>query len=160
MPVWCRRIAASCWGRVMRCCGRSFARRGSTLRQRDGVVRRILVFFGGADPSNETAKALRAIQRLDRPEIAVDVVVGAANPHRAEIEALCAELPNASFPLPGGQYGGVDGQGGFGDWGRWRQYLGTGGAGDARLSDGSGGKPEACCRRSSRYRRMFVPRPG
>jgi UDP-2,4-diacetamido-2,4,6-trideoxy-beta-L-altropyranose hydrolase len=67
------------------------------LRQRDGVVRRILVFFGGADPTNETAKALRAIQMLDRPEIAVDVVVGAANPHRAEIEALCAKLPNASF---------------------------------------------------------------
>ena len=68
-----------------------------TLRQRDGVVRRILVFFGGADPSNETAKALRAIQRLERPDIAVDVVVGSTNPHRAEIEALCAELPNASF---------------------------------------------------------------
>jgi UDP-2,4-diacetamido-2,4,6-trideoxy-beta-L-altropyranose hydrolase len=68
-----------------------------TLRQRDGGVRRILVFFGGADPSNETAKALRAIQRLERPEIAVDVVVGAANPHRAEIEALCAALLNARF---------------------------------------------------------------
>ncbi len=68
-----------------------------TLRQRDGVVRRMLVFFGGADPTNETAKALRAIQLLERPEIAVDVVVGAANPHRAEIEALCAALPNASF---------------------------------------------------------------
>ena len=67
------------------------------LRQRDGVVRRMLVFFGGADPTNETAKALRAIQRLERPDIAVDVVVGSANPHRAEIEALCAELPNASF---------------------------------------------------------------
>ncbi len=67
------------------------------LRQRDGTVRRILVFFGGADPSNETAKALRAIQLLDRPDIAVDVVVGSANPHRSAIEALCAELPNTRF---------------------------------------------------------------
>lgn len=67
------------------------------LRQRDGTVRRILVFFGGADPSNETAKALCAIQLLDRPDIAVDVVVGSANPHRVEIEGLCAKLPNASF---------------------------------------------------------------
>ncbi|MEH6873424.1 MAG: UDP-2,4-diacetamido-2,4,6-trideoxy-beta-L-altropyranose hydrolase [Candidatus Competibacter sp.] len=74
-----------------------FRKAREQLRQRDGVVRRILVFFGGADPTNETAKALRAIQRLERPDIAVDVVVGAANPHRAEIEALCAELPNASF---------------------------------------------------------------
>jgi hypothetical protein len=71
--------------------------KAARLAELDGVVRQILVFFGGADPSNETAKALRAIQRLDRPEIAVVVVVGAANPHRAEIEALCAELPNASF---------------------------------------------------------------
>lgn len=67
------------------------------LRQRDGTVRRILVFFGGADPSNETTKALRALQLLDRPDIAVDVVVGSANPHRSEIEALCAALPNTSF---------------------------------------------------------------
>ncbi|MBK8754227.1 MAG: UDP-2,4-diacetamido-2,4,6-trideoxy-beta-L-altropyranose hydrolase [Candidatus Competibacteraceae bacterium] len=67
------------------------------LRQRDGTVRRILVFFGGADPSNETAKALRAIQLLDRPDIAVDAVVGSANPHRTEIEGLCARLPNTNF---------------------------------------------------------------
>ncbi|MCB1764847.1 MAG: UDP-2,4-diacetamido-2,4,6-trideoxy-beta-L-altropyranose hydrolase [Candidatus Competibacteraceae bacterium] len=67
------------------------------LHQRDGVVRRILVFFGGSDPSNETAKALRAIRRLDQPDIAVDVVIGAANPHWREIEALCAKLPNTSF---------------------------------------------------------------
>lgn len=67
------------------------------LRQRDGTVRRILVFFGGADPSNETAKALHAIQLLNRPDIAVDVVIGSANPHRAEIEVLCAELPNTLF---------------------------------------------------------------
>jgi UDP-2,4-diacetamido-2,4,6-trideoxy-beta-L-altropyranose hydrolase len=65
------------------------------LRQRDGKVRRIMIAFGGSDPSNETTKALEAVSRLNRSDIAVDVVVGAANPHRASIEALCTRLPGA-----------------------------------------------------------------
>lgn len=67
------------------------------LRKRDGFVRRILVFFGGSDPSNETAKALQAILSLDRPDIAVDVVVGGANPHKHEIESRCSGLANVSY---------------------------------------------------------------
>lgn len=67
------------------------------LRKRDGKIRRILVFFGGSDPTNETKKALEAIKLLNRPEIAVDVVVGAANPHQEEIKSICSELPNTTF---------------------------------------------------------------
>lgn len=74
-----------------------FARIRETLRMRDGKVRRILVFFGGSDPSNETAKALEAIQLLDRPDIAIDLVVGSSNPHRDEVKQICAALPNAAF---------------------------------------------------------------
>ncbi|HHU52398.1 MAG TPA: UDP-2,4-diacetamido-2,4,6-trideoxy-beta-L-altropyranose hydrolase [Firmicutes bacterium] len=67
------------------------------LRKRDGKIRRILVFFGGSDPTNETKKALEAIQLLNRPEIAVDVVVGATNPHQEEIKKLCSEMPNTTY---------------------------------------------------------------
>lgn len=67
------------------------------LRKRDGIVRRILIFFGGSDPTNETKKALDAIKLLDRPDIAVDVVVGANNPHRDEIREICADMPNTSY---------------------------------------------------------------
>ena len=67
------------------------ARRG--LRPRDGRIERILMFFGGSDPSNETAKALQAIKLLGRNDVAVDVVIGAANPHQEEIASLCAALP-------------------------------------------------------------------
>lgn len=67
------------------------------LRKRDGKIRRILVFFGGSDPTNQTKKALQAIQQLNRPEIAVDVVVGATNPHREEIKQICSGMPNTTY---------------------------------------------------------------
>lgn len=74
-----------------------FAEARKKLRTRGGNVRRILVFFGGSDPTNQTGKALEAMKLVSRPEIAVDVVVGAANPHRETIRATCEELPNTAF---------------------------------------------------------------
>jgi UDP-2,4-diacetamido-2,4,6-trideoxy-beta-L-altropyranose hydrolase len=68
-----------------------------TLRQRNGIVKRILVFFGGSDSSNETMKALRAIELIKRYDILVDVVVGASNPHKKEVESLCNTIPNTTF---------------------------------------------------------------
>lgn len=67
------------------------------LRQRDGEVRRILVFFGGSDPTNETTKALEAIRILNNPDIAIDVVVGASNPQKNHIQRLCKSLPRANY---------------------------------------------------------------
>jgi UDP-2,4-diacetamido-2,4,6-trideoxy-beta-L-altropyranose hydrolase len=67
------------------------------LRERDGAVRRILVCFGGSDPTNETEKVVEAIRLLERPDIEVDVVVGLANPKREAIRALCDALPNVNF---------------------------------------------------------------
>jgi len=69
----------------------------SNLKVRDGNVRRIFVFFGGSDPTNETGKALKAIQQTKRPDIAIDVIVGAANPHQEEIANLCSTLPKAKL---------------------------------------------------------------
>jgi len=66
------------------------------LRERDGHVSRIMVFFGGSDPTNETVKALEAIRMLNRPDIAVDVVVGAFNPHRKVIEQIASDLPDCT----------------------------------------------------------------
>lgn len=66
-----------------------FAQARRTLRQRDGQVKRILVFMGGADPSNETAKVLQVLLALGQKDLTVDVVVGGSNPHKDEIHALC-----------------------------------------------------------------------
>ncbi|HBR21702.1 MAG TPA: UDP-2,4-diacetamido-2,4,6-trideoxy-beta-L-altropyranose hydrolase [Nitrospiraceae bacterium] len=71
-----------------------FQKARENLQERNGEVKRILVFFGGADPTNETCKALRAIKMLDRPDIATDVVIGSCNPHRAEIEAIASHMSN------------------------------------------------------------------
>ncbi len=74
-----------------------FYRERRNLRQRDGTVRQILVFFGGSDMTNETLKALKAIIMLDRPDIAVDVVVGSANPHQEEIADFCQDMPQVAL---------------------------------------------------------------
>jgi UDP-2,4-diacetamido-2,4,6-trideoxy-beta-L-altropyranose hydrolase len=66
-------------------------------RARDGIIRRILVFMGGGDSTNQTQKVMAALASLGRPEIAVDVVVGGANPFLTTIERLCATMPNMKF---------------------------------------------------------------
>lgn len=59
------------------------------LRERDGVLRRILVFYGGCDATCETEKAIHALLQLHLPSVDVDVVVGESNPRRTYIENLC-----------------------------------------------------------------------
>ena len=64
-----------------------------SLRERDGEVKKILVFMGGADPTNETVKVLRALKMLNRQDIAIDVVIGAPNPFKKEIENIAQKMP-------------------------------------------------------------------
>ncbi len=66
-------------------------------RERDGSITSILIFFGGSDLTNETEKALDAIRALNRPDITVDVVVGASNPHRVRIEAICSTMTKVNY---------------------------------------------------------------
>lgn len=67
------------------------------LRKRDGHVKKIMIFFGGSDPTNETAKVLEAIRILKRPDIAVDVVVGGTNPNNEKINELCSVMTNVAY---------------------------------------------------------------
>jgi UDP-2,4-diacetamido-2,4,6-trideoxy-beta-L-altropyranose hydrolase len=50
--------------------------------------------MGGADPPNVTSKVLRAIHMLDRPDIAIDVVIGDLNQYHDEIKILTSKIPN------------------------------------------------------------------
>ncbi len=70
--------------------------RGS-LRCRNGRVKRILLFFGGSDPTNETMKAIHAFLRLNRTDMQVDVVVGSSNIHKEEIENVCCKYDTLTF---------------------------------------------------------------
>lgn len=59
---------------------------------RRGPVFKVLVFLGGSDRTNETAKVLSAFEQLKRRDIALDVVIGPTNDHRDEIERLASRI--------------------------------------------------------------------
>jgi UDP-2,4-diacetamido-2,4,6-trideoxy-beta-L-altropyranose hydrolase len=67
-----------------------------TLRSRDGTVRRVLVYFGGADPSNMTGQALTALSGHEFSSLAVDLVIGTNHPQRADLERRAATRPGTS----------------------------------------------------------------
>ena len=74
-----------------------FAEAGKELHQRVGSIKRLFMFFGGADVNNETGKALKAIHRLNRSDIIVDVVVGSTNPHQFAIQEFCQKYENLRY---------------------------------------------------------------
>jgi UDP-2,4-diacetamido-2,4,6-trideoxy-beta-L-altropyranose hydrolase len=70
-----------------------FFQHRSGLRKRNGQVKNILVFFGGADPGNETAKALVALGKLNRPDVGIEIIIGRANGHIQDINKLAENYP-------------------------------------------------------------------
>ena len=66
----------------------------SETTNRTGQVRRILVFCGLGDVTDETSKAVRAIGSLDRADVEVSVVIAASNRSRHDLESLCRQFPN------------------------------------------------------------------
>lgn len=67
------------------------------IRPYNGEVKRIFVFFGGSDPTNETMKAFETIKQIDCPDITVDVVVGQSNPYREKVKEICASRKNTNY---------------------------------------------------------------
>lgn len=76
-----------------------FAAARAALAARSGELRRILVFFGSFDPSNQTLKALRAISAAGIGEIGVDVVIGENSLYRSQIEDHCRRTPSHSLHI-------------------------------------------------------------
>ena len=60
-----------------------------TIRQ--GGVRRVLVSFGGVDPTNEASKTVQALKRTPGISNGIDVVAGAGNPNAENLRRLCME---------------------------------------------------------------------
>ena len=63
-----------------------FAKARKKLKPRNGVVKRIFVFFGGSDSHNLTSMTLRALSEPELSHLEVDVVIGKNNTHRGEIQ--------------------------------------------------------------------------
>lgn len=73
-----------------------FGEARARLRERGEAVERVLVFFGGIDAANLTASALDALDTIGL-DADVDVVIGAAHPLRAALEARCAVRPRTAL---------------------------------------------------------------
>lgn len=65
--------------------------------RRQGAVRRVLVSFGGSDTAGMTARALAALSRPALADLRVDLVVGANNTHRPQLEAQAAARPGTTL---------------------------------------------------------------
>ncbi|MES2400007.1 MAG: UDP-2,4-diacetamido-2,4,6-trideoxy-beta-L-altropyranose hydrolase [Pseudomonadota bacterium] len=79
-----------------------YAELHSQVELRDGPVRRIFVFFGGADTENLTGLSVAAFQEIDRSDIRMDVVMTEKNSRYQAIEKAIQGWSNIHLhgPLP------------------------------------------------------------
>ncbi|MCK5126028.1 MAG: UDP-2,4-diacetamido-2,4,6-trideoxy-beta-L-altropyranose hydrolase [candidate division Zixibacteria bacterium] len=67
------------------------------ISERTGDVERVLIFFGGVDADNATAKTMQAFLKFADNNIHLDVIVGTANPHYNSIREIARELPHCDI---------------------------------------------------------------
>ncbi|MGH8176174.1 MAG: UDP-2,4-diacetamido-2,4,6-trideoxy-beta-L-altropyranose hydrolase [Steroidobacter sp.] len=90
-PEHCRRLVGPRYALI----GAEYAtlRRAMNVSRRD--PRRILVFFGGTDATDETSKTVRVLCAKEFAHLALDVVLGPNHPAREKVKALAAGRPGA-----------------------------------------------------------------
>lgn len=88
IPISCQKLLGP-WYSLLR---REFFLARKRLRKRSDIIKRIFVFFGGLDQTNETEKTIKAIYLLNRSDILVDVVVGQTNQNKEKYKQLCKEI--------------------------------------------------------------------
>lgn len=71
-----------------------YAQLHRTVAPRRGPVRRIFVFFGGADIDNLTGRTLAAFLGVQRPDVELDVLISSTSPHAAGIDRQVAGMRN------------------------------------------------------------------
>jgi UDP-2,4-diacetamido-2,4,6-trideoxy-beta-L-altropyranose hydrolase len=74
-----------------------FAEERNRAVRRGNGIRRLLIFFGGSDQTNETEKALEAVRSLNALDISLDVVVGSSNPQKERIRDICGTMPRVRY---------------------------------------------------------------
>lgn len=67
------------------------------LKRRNDGIKNIFVSYGGVDATNETCKLLHAARMLNAATWHFDVVLGSASIHKAEVERICAVMPNVDL---------------------------------------------------------------
>ena len=76
---------------------KEFIKSRKIVKKRSGKINRILVSFGGSDEKNQTLKVLKAIKKLDKEKINVDVIVGEPNKNKIKIKKICSMLKNSTY---------------------------------------------------------------
>jgi UDP-2,4-diacetamido-2,4,6-trideoxy-beta-L-altropyranose hydrolase len=71
-----------------------YAELHNRISPRKGPVRRIFIFFGGADSDNVTGRTITAFLQLNRSDIEVDVVIAPSSPHAEAIRRQVAGKGN------------------------------------------------------------------
>ncbi|MDD5176144.1 MAG: UDP-2,4-diacetamido-2,4,6-trideoxy-beta-L-altropyranose hydrolase [Sterolibacterium sp.] len=83
VPANCRRLLGPGYALLRR----EFREERARLRHRNGRVHRVLISFGGSDPTGETEIAIEGFLASDlaNGKASVDVVLGSANPRQKEL---------------------------------------------------------------------------
>ncbi|MBT3235632.1 MAG: UDP-2,4-diacetamido-2,4,6-trideoxy-beta-L-altropyranose hydrolase [Bdellovibrionales bacterium] len=87
VPATCKTILGPKYALL----GPEYEQLRAEMPPRSNIIRRVLVFLGGSDPSNQTAKVVRALTHHSLMKLAVDVVIGVNHPSLASIQALAAQ---------------------------------------------------------------------
>lgn len=80
--------------------GPEYANARPVASVRDGVVRRVLVYFGGSDPHDITGMTLAVLSQSEFGHLDVDIVVGPNNAHRGAILTQAARRPRTCVHEP------------------------------------------------------------
>lgn len=76
---------------------KEFITASNFLKSRDGKVKRVLVTFGGSDPTSETIKVLQAFEKINLKDIYISVIIGKSNPFWEQIKNYCDRFPNYRY---------------------------------------------------------------
>jgi len=93
VPTHCRLLLGPRYALLQR----DYANLRAALVPRRGAPRRVLVFFGASDATDETSKALRALQAPELAHLAVDVVLGVNHPAPEAVAAAAAQRPGTAI---------------------------------------------------------------
>jgi UDP-2,4-diacetamido-2,4,6-trideoxy-beta-L-altropyranose hydrolase len=93
VPIYCKQLLGPKYSLLRP----EFNKARIKLKNRDGKVKRLLVFMGGSDPENVTEKVLKAISYLNNLKIEVDVIVGSNNKNKERIKKICENHLNFHY---------------------------------------------------------------
>jgi UDP-2,4-diacetamido-2,4,6-trideoxy-beta-L-altropyranose hydrolase len=96
VPVGCQRLLGPRYALLRP----AFAKQRIKRRTRDGIIRRVLVCFGGFDAGGHTAAAFEALTPYASRLQEIDVLLGEDSPHRAKVQELSSSMKNTNLYPP------------------------------------------------------------